>query len=186
MIYADRMKNYSLSAIVSFLAFVLCCLSLSCLSLIYAVTNGSNPFQQKGISRKAANSEAGQNIALVNKSQWENVRHNYRFLKTFDEMAISTLKGGDSAEGRYFKYKTSQFQDIAFIGAKPKSDNLNGFNGAVLRFKNKQDLLSPASITCKSNVLGADGTVPQNLPRVTDLGKITCAPGWIDRSKEDA
>ena len=67
---------------------------------------------------------------------------------------------------------------MATISAQPIDENNNGYNGAVLRYKNRKGFLATKSIVCKSVDTGVDGTNSDNLPAVNTLGNLTCAPKW--------
>jgi Type IV pilin-like G and H, putative len=128
---------------------------------------------------KRKNYEAMQNLALINKMQVIYVIDNGVFAKTFNELAIGTLQGGNIDSSEIFEYKLNfQTKDIAIIGAKPIDKERHGFNGAVLRYKNRKGFLATKSIVCKSVGTGVDGTNSNNLPAVNTLGHLTCAPNW--------
>ena len=92
---------------------------------------------------KRKNSEVIQNLALINKMQVIYVLDNGVFAKTFNELAIGTLQGGNIDSSEIFEYKLNfQTKDIAIIGAKPIDKEGHGFNGAVLMYKNRKAFLS--------------------------------------------
>lgn len=128
---------------------------------------------------KRKNYEVIQNLALINKIQASYVLDNGVFAKTFNELAIGTLQGGNIDSSEIFEYKLNfQTKDIAIIGAKPIDKEGHGFNGAVLMYKNRKGFLATKSIMCKSVGTGVDGTNSNNLPVVNTLGNLTCAPNW--------
>jgi Type IV pilin-like G and H, putative len=116
---------------------------------------------------------------LFNRTQGHFILENGVFAKTFNELAIGTLQGGIIDSSKIFQYKLDiPSKDLAIIGAKHLDEESNGFNGAVLRYKNKKGFFALRSIMCESTVMGADGTNPKNSPIVNTSGKLICAAGW--------
>ena len=125
--------------------------------------------------------EVKQNIAMVNRLQISRIisERDGIFAKTFDELAIGVLHGDSTADSPAFQYKiNTQSKDLAIIGAKPIDKEKNGFNGAVLSYKNKKGFSATKSIMCQSAVAGVDGTEQTNLPVVNAMGKLSCASNW--------
>ncbi len=92
---------------------------------------------------------------------------------------MGTLIGGDTVSSSMFQYKIDiQSNDLAIVGAKPIDSEKNGFNGAVLIYKNKIGFFETSTIVCKSAVVGADGTARINLPVVNTSGRLGGASNW--------
>ena len=128
---------------------------------------------------KRKNSEVMQNLSLTNRVQGSYILENGSFAKTFNELSIGTLQGGDVDSSKTFQYKLAiPSKNLAIIGAKPMNEEKNGFNGAVLRYKNRKGFFAVKSIICESVVVGADGTNPKNSPIVSTSEKLICAAGW--------
>jgi hypothetical protein len=128
---------------------------------------------------KRKNSEVMQNLSLTNRVQGSYILENGSFAKTFNELSIGTLQGGDVDSSKIFQYKLAiPSKDLAIIGAKSLDGERNSFNGAVLRYKNRKGFFAVRSIICESAVVGADGTNPKNSPIVSTSGKLICTPGW--------
>ncbi len=128
---------------------------------------------------KRKNSEVMQNLALTNRVQGSYILENGSFAKTFNELSIGTLQGGDVDSSKTFQYKLAiPSKDLAIIGAKPMDEEKNGFNGAALRYKNRKGFFAVRSIICESAVVGADGTNPKNSPIISTSGKLICAAEW--------
>jgi Type IV pilin-like G and H, putative len=118
--------------------------------------------------------------------QRQHALQNGTFAKTFDVIAgeYGSLKGGDTVITDGYQYKlTFLSDDLSLIGAKPLEEGLNGYNGAVLIYKNKKGILVAETIICKSNSVGADGTNPANAPIRSSSGKLSCALGWTVRDR---
>jgi Type IV pilin-like G and H, putative len=125
------------------------------------------------------NFEVIQNFTLVNRTQGNSILENGVFAKTFNELAIGTLQGENVDSSKIFQYKLDILsKDLAIIGAKSLDGEKNGFNGAVLRYKNRKGFFAVRSIICESAVMGADGTNTKNSPIVSTSGKLICAAGW--------
>lgn len=123
--------------------------------------------------------EVKQNIGLVNRMQDSYLLENGVFANTFDKLATGIFQGNNIAKSPKFLYKLDlKSEDLAIISAQPIDENNNGYNGAVLRYKNRKGFLSTKSIVCKSVGTGLDGTISDNLPAVNSLGNLTCAPSW--------
>ena len=128
------------------------------------------------------NNEPEPNVRLVNRSQNAFIKDHGKFAKTFDELELGSLIGASNTTTQYFWYKLDiRSKDLAIIGAKPLDREMYGFNGAVLRSKNGKGVISIASIVCRSQSPGSDGTNPDRAP-ITDAttGKLRCAAGWDD------
>ncbi len=127
--------------------------------------------------KKYKNSEIMQNIGDVNQRQGAYILENGVFAKTFDKLATGFIYGGSIDSSQTYELDI-QSQDFAIIRAKTINKEKHGFNGAVLRYKNKKGFFGIKSIICESTIVGADGTNLKNLPAVNASEKLICAPEW--------
>jgi Type IV pilin-like G and H, putative len=120
------------------------------------------------------------NIAIINRVQAAFIEDSSRFAKTFDKLAIATIRGGSTATSENFQYKLDiRSNGLAIVGAKPLDRELYGFNGAILRSKNANGVVTAVSIICRSQSPGVDGTDPAQTP-IADTTGMRCADGWYD------
>jgi Type IV pilin-like G and H, putative len=125
-------------------------------------------------------SRVKQIMATANRGQSAFISEYGKFATNFDELAIGDLVDKNTNTSEKFEYKIDvSSKDLAIIGAKPIDRELYGFNGAVLRSKNK-GVIETVSIVCHSQAPGADGTDPVNTPIADPAGKLRCANGWND------
>jgi type II secretory pathway pseudopilin PulG len=123
--------------------------------------------------------EVKQNIGLINRVQDSYLLENGVFANTFDELATGIFQGRNIAKSPNFLYELDiKSKDLATISAKPIDENNHGYNGAVLRYKNKKGFLATKSIVCESVGTGVNGANSDNSPAVNTLGNLTCAPNW--------
>jgi hypothetical protein len=129
----------------------------------------------------------GLTILLVNRAQNNLATEQKKpFAKTFDELAIDSLKGSNSYTSKEFHYIIDvRSPDVAVVGAKPLDRWQHGYNGATIKSKQGETAMVTSSIICKSKFAGADGTNLTHAPIAVDGGKLLrCASGWQDAAIE--
>jgi type IV pilus assembly protein PilA len=146
---------------------------------------------------KARQSEAKQNMALVNKGQ-VNARSggDRTYFTTFDQLAIGSLRGDTaSALTTNFSYSiasnTAAAADFAKVGAQPVDTAAKGYNGGMVRYINSASNASTASIICESLAANGDGDAAANMAQgvaanVPTTGVVSCtAANWVDIANKD-
>jgi type IV pilus assembly protein PilA len=148
---------------------------------------------------KARQSEAKQNMTLVNKAQI-NQRSgvNAPYLTSFDEIATGTLKSKNAspaeATTQNFTYSlasnTSTTTDFAKIGASPVDIAAKGYSGGMVRYVNPSQNATTDSIICESNNANIPGTAANSMIQtpasadggasVPSTGLVTCTGAWAN------
>jgi type IV pilus assembly protein PilA len=144
---------------------------------------------------KARQSEAKQNLALVNKGQ-VNARSggDRTYFTSIDQLAIGSLKGSaESATTTNFSYaiasSTASNADFAKVGATPVDTAAKGYNGGMVRYINTASNATTASIICESKATNADGSGSLTATagaEVPTTGVVACTTAnWVDIANKD-
>jgi type IV pilus assembly protein PilA len=129
---------------------------------------------------KAKQSEAKQNVSLVNKAQNNYRAEKNKFADKFDDLAISVLKGNTTDFTANYSYTlSSNNSDSATITAQSKDSALKSYAGGNIRFVNASSESVLASVICEKDTPG-NGTV--SAPDVVG-STATCAAGYITLGK---
>jgi type IV pilus assembly protein PilA len=123
---------------------------------------------------KAKQSEAKQNIALVNKTQNSFRAENTAFATTFNILAIGSVSDSVSAGNgstTNYSYTIAGTTETASVFSNPIDLSLKGYTGGVTRFSNAASQSVIGSIMCEKLATGV--TVVAELP---DFGTNTSAP----------
>lgn len=101
-------------------------------------------------SAKAKQSEAKQNIGVINRTQTAYRTENNAFAATFDTLAIGTLKGGSAASTTNYAYTIAGGGDSATILAASQDTSLKPYSGGSYKETvNSESVIS--SIICEAN-----------------------------------
>lgn len=121
-----------------------------------------------------------QNMIIINRLQKDNIQFkDGRFARTFDELAMGTILGGNTSIFRKIQYKIIvKSNNLTTTEAKSLDKDEYSLVGVVAKHKNSKGLFVYSSILCKSDALGVEGTDPVNTPIIDGSGKLGCAPGW--------
>ncbi len=108
---------------------------------------------------KAKQTEAKQNIGLINRTQTSFRSENNAFAGSFDILATGTLTGSGSvtSTGNY-SYTLAASTDTASILAQAKDGALKGYSGANGRYTNAASQSVIASVLCEANTPGTGST----------------------------
>ena len=109
---------------------------------------------------KAKQSEAKQNVVLVNKSQNSFRAENSAFATSFDILAIGSIAGGTTGSTSNYSYTISGAVDTATIIASPADAALKAYSGGVTRFSNTASQNVIGTVLCEMIVTGAVATIP--------------------------
>jgi type IV pilus assembly protein PilA len=116
---------------------------------------------------KAKQSEAKQNVALVNKSQTNYRSEKSEFASTYDKLAINVLKGDQSDSTSNYVYTLSASSDTMQILATAQDSALKSYNGGALRFSNASSESVITSIICEANKPGKSDVVTNSGPTIS-------------------
>ena len=111
---------------------------------------------------KAKQSEAKQNIALVNKSQNSFRAEKSAFASTFDALAVGSITGGATGSTLNYTYAITSAPDTASITATSKDTAIKGYSGLTsVGTATGQSII--ASIICETALPGlASAGTPTN------------------------
>ncbi|WP_373542143.1 type IV pilin-like G/H family protein [Chamaesiphon sp.] len=110
---------------------------------------------------KAKQSEAKQNISLINSAQTTFRLEKDAFATSFDELAVGALAGdGVTNTTKYYTYTMAPATDTSTIIAAPNDTSLKSYGGGNSRYTNTANLSATASIICESIAPGTTAIVP--------------------------
>jgi type IV pilus assembly protein PilA len=109
---------------------------------------------------KAKQSEAKQNIALVNKTQSSYRAENSSFANSFDILAIGSITGSTTGSTSRYSYTISGGIDTATITASPLATALKAYSGGATRFTNTASQSVIGTVMCETRTTGASANPP--------------------------
>jgi type IV pilus assembly protein PilA len=122
-------------------------------------------------SAKAKQTEAKQNVALINRYQTAYRAENPNFSSTFDILATGTLSGGAQFNTNDYTYDLVATQDSTTIIATTDNTSLKSYSGGTFRYVNAQSQSVTSSLICEAITPGTDVVnAPSNA--------ISCASGY--------
>jgi type IV pilus assembly protein PilA len=127
---------------------------------------------------KAKQTDAKQNVGLINRAQSAYRVENNTFATTFDILATGVLSGNTNATTNSYTYDLIGTQDSTTITAKSTSDTaLKAYSGGVFRFTNSQKQSIFSGIICESISPGT-GTVLAPSIGTNTITSIACNSGY--------
>jgi type IV pilus assembly protein PilA len=118
---------------------------------------------------KAKQSEAKQNIALVNKTQNSFRAENTSFATTFNILAIGSVTGNATGSTTNYSYTIAGTTETASVFSNPIDLSLKGYTGGVTRFNNGASQSVIGSVLCEKLTTGL--TVAVESPDFTSVTK---------------
>ena len=109
---------------------------------------------------KAKQTEAKQNIALINKTQNSYRAENSAFAASFDVLAIGSVTGGATGNTSNYSYTISSGTDTTAVTATAIDKALKSYSGANTRFSNAASQSVIGTVLCEMIVGGAAATLP--------------------------
>ena len=122
---------------------------------------------------KAKQSEAKQNINIINKTQNSFRAENSTFATSFDALAIGSITGTTTGTTTNYSYTVSGTTDSSTAIATPLDTALKGYSGGAVRFSNGANQNVIGTVLCEMQIPGATATVPTTTPVTTPA----CIPG---------
>jgi type IV pilus assembly protein PilA len=107
---------------------------------------------------KAKQSEAKQNVALVNKAETNYRSEKNQFATAFDLLSLGVLTGDATYSNTNYLYTLTAATDTMGLVAKSQDSALKSYSGAALRFSNGSSESVIVSNVCEANAPGT-GTV---------------------------
>jgi type IV pilus assembly protein PilA len=127
---------------------------------------------------KAKQTEAKQNIALVNKSQNAYRAENSSFANSFDVLGIGSISGGASGSTINYTYAITGTTDSATVTATTTDTALKGYAGANTRYTNGASQSVIGTVICQA---ATPGTTTPTAPTI-GAATPTCASGQTNLS----
>jgi type IV pilus assembly protein PilA len=103
---------------------------------------------------KAKQSEAKQNVGVVNRTQTAYRAENAAFANSFDNLAIGTLTGSTGASTTNYSYTVSGGTDTASIIATARDTSLKAYSGGTSRYNNASSQSVMSSVMCEAKTPG--------------------------------
>ena len=104
---------------------------------------------------KAKQSEAKQNIAVVNRIQTAYRAQNSAFATTFDILATGTMSGGTEFKTKSYTYTLTTDKDTSKLKVGTEDSALKMYQGGTVRFTNIYSQSVISSIICQAIINGA-------------------------------
>ncbi|MCY7367134.1 MAG: type IV pilin-like G/H family protein, partial [Chamaesiphon sp.] len=111
---------------------------------------------------KAKQSEAKQNVALVNKTQNSFRAENTSFATSFDVLAIGSVTGAGTGSTTNYSYTIAGGVETSSVFANPIDLALKGYTGGAQRFSNAASQSVIGTVMCEKLATGA--TTSTELP----------------------
>jgi type IV pilus assembly protein PilA len=111
---------------------------------------------------KAKQTEAKQNVALINKTQNSYRSEKSSFASSFDDLAIGTVSGGVTSSTTNYTYAITGAVETANVIASPRDSSLKGFSGGISRFSNTANMSVTATVLCQNLAAGSLAVAPTN------------------------
>jgi type IV pilus assembly protein PilA len=122
---------------------------------------------------KAKQTEAKQNIGLINRTQTSYRSENSGFATSFDQLGTGTLAGtAGNASTTNYSYTLAAGTDTTTIIANALDTALKGYGGANTRYSNSQSQSVISSVVCEQLAVGTDTVVA---PTATATAAPVCA-----------
>jgi type IV pilus assembly protein PilA len=115
---------------------------------------------------KAKQSEAKQNVALVNKTQNSYRAENTSFATSFNVLAIGSVNGDATGSTTNYSYTISGTTETATVFSNPIDLSLKGYTGGVKRYSNAASQSVIGSVMCEKLATGE--TVTGEVPEFTN------------------
>ena len=122
---------------------------------------------------KAKQSEAKQNVALVNKTQNSFRAENTSFAASFDVLAIGSVAGAGTGSTTNYSYIITGGVENASVYSTPIDLSLKGYTGGVQRFSNAASQSVIGSVLCEKLATGV--TASTELPDITGGSTPICS-----------
>jgi type IV pilus assembly protein PilA len=126
---------------------------------------------------KAKQSEAKQNVALVNKTQNSFRAENSAFATTFNILAIGSVKDDTAAGGvgstTNYSYTIAGTTETASVFSNPIDLSLKGYHGGVKRFSNDASQSVIGTVLCEKTATGLN--TGSEAPTFTSAGAPLCS-----------
>lgn len=122
---------------------------------------------------KAKQTEAKQNLGLINRTQTSYRSENNGFAASFDLLGTGALSGtAGNASTPNYSYTLAAGTDTTTITAQARDTALKGYAGAVTRYSNSQSQSVISSVLCEQLAIGTATVAP---PTATATAAPVCA-----------
>jgi type IV pilus assembly protein PilA len=126
---------------------------------------------------RAKQTEAKQNVAVINRMQTAFRSENTTFANTFNLLAIGTLRGNTNSTTTQYSYDLTGGSDTAGITATPVDVTLKGYSGGSMHYGAVGQAVMASSL-CENSTTG---TITPLLPLLDSTSILTnlCPTGYI-------
>ena len=111
---------------------------------------------------KAKQTEAKQNLNLVNKAQNVYRAENSAFASSFDVLAIGTVTGSATGSTINYTYAITGGVDTANATASPNDGALKGYSGGIARYSNAASMPVIGMVICQNLASSGLAILPNN------------------------
>lgn len=108
---------------------------------------------------KAKQSEAKQNIGVINRTQTAYRVENSGFANSFDTLAIGSLSGTTTATTTNYSYTISGGTDTATIIGTARDTSLKAYSGGTTKYNNASSQSVMTSVMCEAKTPGTTAAV---------------------------
>jgi type IV pilus assembly protein PilA len=129
---------------------------------------------------KAKQTEAKQNIGLVNRIQTAYRSENSSFATTFDTLATGTLSGSTTYQSKSYTYTLSAGQDTSQVTVGTQDSALKRYHGGTVRFVNDQSQSVITGLICEADKpgVGTGDNLSLSTTATTAPNAIACATSY--------
>jgi len=120
---------------------------------------------------KAKQSEAKQNIGVINRTQTAYRVENSSFANSFDTLAIGSLSGTTGASTTNYSYTISGGTDTASIIGVARDTSLKSYFGGTSKYNNAASQSVMSSVMCEATT---PGTAAPTAPTITSSTAPPC------------
>jgi type IV pilus assembly protein PilA len=132
---------------------------------------------------KAKQSEAKQNVALVNKTQTNYRSEKNGFATKYDDLAVAVLKGDTVDSTANYIYTLSPSTDQTTITAQSQDSALKSYSGGNVRFANASSESVIASTICEAPAPGTTAAVAPTIATTATSGSVSCTSSYVTLGK---
>jgi type IV pilus assembly protein PilA len=109
---------------------------------------------------KAKQTEAKQNIALVNKTQNSFRAENSSFATSFNVLGIGSVTGSATGSTSNYNYTIAGGTETATVIASARDTALKSFSGGNIRYNNTANQSAIGTVLCETFIVGNAATPP--------------------------
>jgi type IV pilus assembly protein PilA len=130
---------------------------------------------------KAKQTEAKNNVTLINGAQIAYRIDKEAFATNFDVLAVGTLKGATGVDTtKYYTYTLTPGTNKTSLIAAPNDTALKSYAGGISRYINTANITATASISCEAIAPGTAAAAPTLADGTVSATPTACATGFTN------